>query len=333
MAVGIAAVVVIGVVDYLTGPLLSLDMFYLIPAVLVTYVSGRRAGMVIAILSGLAGFLSDVAPGYRHRNIEAWNVVLTIITIILVVELVHLVQLQALTALESERRSREFLAFAAHQLRTPLAGIRSTVDALILGPDDEAERDALLIGLSREADRGGRLISSLLQLARLDQHEPLPFRPTNIGGLVQHEVDQAATRWPHLDWETDGCEISERTDTLCNPDALAEALVNLLDNAHRHATGHVVVAVREIGTDLAITVHDDGPGLPAGMTEMAFRRFVTLDGQRGSGLGLAISRGLAEAHGGTLMYAEGAFTLRLPRQLNPRVPDTHRPGREPRRGP
>jgi signal transduction histidine kinase len=284
-----------------------------VPAAWVTYESGRRAGLIIAILGGLAGFLSDVVPRYHHRGIEAWNVTLTLITLFVVVELVHLVQRQAAAALEAERQSREFLAFAAHQLRTPLAGIRSTVDALVLGADDEAERDILLVGLSREADRAGRLISSLLQLARIDQHEPLPFRPTNVGQMVGREVERAATIWPHLEWRTMGGGDS---DTMCNPDALAEALINLLDNAHRHARTKVVVEVRDVGTDLDITVTDDGPGLPAGMTEVAFRRFVSLDGQRGSGLGLAIARGLAEAHGGTLTYAAGSFRMRLPRRAN-----------------
>ena len=318
---GIAAVAAIGAVDYLTGPQLSLDVFYLVPAALVTYISGRRAGIVMAILSGLAGFLSDVAPRFQHRGTEAWNVTLTIITLALVVQLVHLVQLQALAALEAERKSREFLAFAAHQLRTPLAGIRSTVDALVLGAIDAPERDALLVGLSREADRAGRLISSLLQLARIDQHEPLPFRPIDIAELVQHEIDQAAIRWPHVNWETIGCDIGRSGDTRCNPDAMAEALANVLDNAQRHADGRVVVELREVGADLEITVTDDGPGLPAGMAEVAFRRFVTLDGQRGTGLGLAISRGLAEAHGGTLAYAHGSFLFRLPRRVNVRRED------------
>ena len=107
---------------------------------------------------------------------------------------------------------------------------------------------------------------------------------------------------------------------MCNPDALAEALINLLDNAHRHARRTVVVEVVDVGTDLKITVTDDGPGLPAGMTEVAFRRFVTLDGQRGSGLGLAIARGLAEAHGGTLTYAAGSFRMRLPRRTDTKGP-------------
>jgi signal transduction histidine kinase len=321
VAVAVAAVAAIGLVDYLTGPMLSLSVFYLVPTAWVTVQAGRKAGLVVAGLSGAAAVGADVLTQvhYTHRVVAAWNAVLMLITLVVVVELIHRVRRQALAALDAERRSREFLASAAHQLRTPLAGIRSTVDALMLGEgvesgsggDTDGEQEQLLLNLNREASRAGRQISSLLRVARLDQHEPVPFRTAAVADVVAAEVERAAAAGSALTWDVDtgGTPITCR----CNPDAIGEALANLFDNARRHARQRVLVQVCATDDCVDIVVRDDGGGLPAGATEAAFQRFVSLDGQGGTGLGLPIARGIAEAHGGTLAYLGGGFVLSLPR--------------------
>ena len=315
VAVGaaVAAVAVIGGLDYVTGPMLSLSVFYLLPAAWATLRAGRPAGLVVAGLSGLAAVTADVVTQvhYRHRAIAAWNAGLTIITIVVVVELVSRVRRQALVALDAERRSQEFLASAAHQLRTPLAGIRASVDALLLGGDADPEQEQLLVNLNREATRAGRQINSLLRVARLDQHEPVPFRSAPIADVVRAEVQRAAAASPGLAWVVE--VEQEPADARCNPDAIAEAVSNLLDNARRHAHSRVVASVRGGGDSIQIVVRDDGPGLPAGKVDAAFDRFVSLDGHGGTGLGLPIASGIAVAHGGTLGYRDGAFIIGLPR--------------------
>jgi signal transduction histidine kinase len=96
------------------------------------------------------------------------------------------------------------------------------------------------------------------------------------------------------------------------PEAIADALSNLLDNARRHASRRIDVVIA-CGTDTTeIIVRDDGPGVPAGSEERVFERFVSLDGGPGAGLGLAIARGLIEAQGGSLVYAEKQFVIRIP---------------------
>jgi signal transduction histidine kinase len=110
-------------------------------------------------------------------------------------------------------------------------------------------------------------------------------------------------------------------------DALARLLVNLLDNAVRHAASRVCVSVRDDGGWAVLTVADDGPGIPAEDAERAFGRFARLDQARaraggpgtdeeGAGLGLAIVRSTAEAHGGTASLGDAKpglrVTVRLP---------------------
>jgi signal transduction histidine kinase len=310
--VAVAAVILIGVVDYITGPMLSMSVFYLVPTAWVTAQAGRRAGLAIAALSAVAALMADVVlqAHYRHRAIAAWNAVIMLTTLAVVVELVHRVRQEAVSARDAERRSREFLASAAHQLRTPLAGIRSSVDALLLGGEADPEQEQLLVNLSREAARAGRQIGSLLRVARLDQHEPVPFRGVEVVDVVRAEVARAAAAAPALAWdvEPEVPGICAR----CNRDAISEALANLLDNARRHARARVVVAVRVVDDHLEIVVGDDGAGLPPGQADLAFQRFVSLDGQGGNGLGLPIARGIAEAHGGTLDYRGGAFVISVP---------------------
>jgi signal transduction histidine kinase len=315
-AVGVAtaAIISVGAIDYATGPLLSLSIFYLVPVAWVSAVVGRRAGVAAAGLSGAAGLLSDVVlqPHYRHRAIATWNVALMVVSLLVVVELVERVRARALAAQAAERRGREFLAFAAHQLRTPLAGIRSTADALMLGPGNDPDEELLLAGMTREADRAGRLVSSLLRVARIDQHEEMPLRVADVGQMVHGEVGRVRITSPHLAWDEDTGRVP--IALRCNPDAVGEALANLLDNARRHAQTRVVVRARASAQDVLIEVEDDGAGLPISVAESAFDRFVTLDGHGGTGLGLPITRGIAEAHGGDVCYTGAAFVIRLPRR-------------------
>jgi signal transduction histidine kinase len=214
----------------------------------------------------------------------------------------------------SEQRSRDFLAYAAHQLRTPISTTRASAEALLLKGASPGQED-LLSALVRETGRAGRLVTALLRMARLDQGEVPARQPCDVAELCRTEVERMEARSPTLRWllEADG---SIPALVPLSPEGTGEALSNLLDNARRHALGEVRVRVSMRSGVLVISVHDDGPGLPEGARSAVFERFVSLDGHGGSGLGLPIARGLAEAQGGTLDYEDGSFVMRLP------VPDT-----------
>jgi signal transduction histidine kinase len=308
----VLAIGVIGALDYVTGPRVSFLAFYLLPTAWITARLGRRAGMAAAVLSGVVALAANdlLRHDMQDPDTEVWNMLLRIVTFVVVVELVHRVREEARGARAAERRSREFLAAAAHQLRTPLAGIRSTVDALLVGGGTSPEQEQLLVNLSRESSRAGRHLSSLLRMARLDQREEVPLRRTRLGALVRNELERAASTRPGLTWEL--CRAVDDDELDCNPDAIGEAVANLLDNAGRHARSRVDATVSAVDGNLEIAISDDGPGLPAGSAAAAFDRFVSLDHCGGTGLGLPIARAIAEAHRGTLDYANGAFVIRLP---------------------
>ena len=217
------------------------------------------------------------------------------------------------TALEearaSEASTRRLLSDAAHQLRTPMAGIRACAETLLRGPAP-SERDRLLADMVRETSRASRLMTGLLKMARLDQGAELHPAACAVEELCCEEANRARILAPELD-------ITVETDIL-NPrpnldaDAVREMVANLLDNARRHAKGCITVSVTSRDGALEVRVADDGPGVAPGKEEQVFERFVSLDNRGGSGLGLPIARALAVAHGGNLRYEAPAFVLRLP---------------------
>lgn len=210
-------------------------------------------------------------------------------------------------ARESDERSQRFLQDAAHQLRTPIATIRASVE-LIIRVDDPAERDQLLVGIVRETARSSRLLSALLRVARLDRGEPPQRVETDLAGLCDDEVDRARSLSPALDIR---CETRGVVPTVhIHAADVREALANLLDNARRHATSSVTVTVEAQDGCVLIRVEDDGPGITPDRAESVFERFSS-DAPGGSGLGLPIARGIAEAHGGGLVYRDGGFDLTL----------------------
>lgn len=228
-------------------------------------------------------------------------------------------------ARESEARTRRFVADAAHELRTPLAGVQAVAEAAAAPTLDPEERDRLYLLLLRESRRAGRLVDDLLALARIDAGIELRREPVELLGLARAEADRVRLLAPDLVVEVSGSPVTVLGDAA----RLAQVLGNLLDNARRHGPhgGRIGVRVSADGA-AAVLVTDTGPGVPIADRERIFDRLVRLDEARGAGgddntaggagLGLAIARGIARAHGGDLHCVDpptgtgAAFTLSLP---------------------
>jgi PAS domain S-box-containing protein len=213
-------------------------------------------------------------------------------------------------ARESEERCRRFTADAAHQIRTPIAGIRACAETLLRQPSP-SEQETLLSDVVRETVRASRLMAALIQMARLDQGQTLRPVPCDVVGLCEAEVDRVRLAAPHLDFEVRVTDLENDRPDL-DRHAVAEILANLLDNGSRHAARRIDVHVGTRGDEVVIRVVDDGPGVAPAMVARMFDRFVSLDGAGGTGLGLPIGQALARAHGGDLTYDDRSFVLRLP---------------------
>lgn len=206
----------------------------------------------------------------------------------------------------AERRSRSFLAQAAHQLRTPVASLQTSVDAL-MRIDDPEEREALVDHLAAETARTSRLVRRLLRMAELDEPSPLRRRRVDLDALIHVEIHRADARRSDVEISVEG----EAGAGSIEPDTFAEALANVLENAVRHSRGHVDVTIRREPGRLGVHVADDGPGVAAADRERIFERFVSIGANGGSGLGLPIARSIARAHGGDVTAEADGFLIRV----------------------
>lgn len=216
--------------------------------------------------------------------------------------------------LEEQRR---FLADAAHELRTPVAVLRSELDAArAAGGGPEALRTAVA-ACEREAAQLGQLVDDLLFLARTDALPPLTRTRVFLDDIAQQAIGRLR-RLPIAANRTITVDDFEATPVLGDPLLLERAIVVLLENALVHGgTGPVVLAAGIDGGRAQLTVRDHGPGIPAGQAGAIFERFHQLDASRqGAGLGLPIARWIVERHGGTLSVADAApgarFVLTMP---------------------
>jgi two-component system, OmpR family, sensor kinase len=219
-------------------------------------------------------------------------------------------------ATRSEAAMRRFLADASHELRTPIAALQSTIETLLREQPPRPRRDQLEAEVARGAQRVGRLVDDLLNLARLEANEPLRTEAVDLVQVSESLVAETRSRAPaRISIVHEG-----PATVIGDPDALARAVRNLLDNAVTAAgdAGSVRVEVERSPTRVRATVSDDGPGVPPEARERIFQGFVRLNGnpRAGTGLGLAITRAIAHQHHGTVACEDcdvGArFTLELP---------------------
>ncbi|MFJ2273648.1 ATP-binding protein [Streptomyces sp. NPDC087866] len=204
---------------------------------------------------------------------------------------------ETLAALEeSVGRQRRFVADASHELRSPIASLRTQLEVGAAHPELLDVPGAVADTVRLQA-----LAADLLLLARLDAGERAGRTRVDLGALVREEVSQrVGDRIPvTVSVRDGGLEVAGSRGQL------ARVLGNLLDNAERHAVRSVSVTVGRSADGVLVTVTDDGSGVPEAERERVFERFVRLDEARarddgGAGLGLAIARDVAARHGGRL---------------------------------
>jgi two-component system sensor histidine kinase KdpD len=229
---------------------------------------------------------------------------------------------------EAERLRAALLSTVSHDLRTPLAGISGAASSLLETGSvlEPAEREELLRTIHEEADRLNRLVGNLLQATRLEagavevRKEWHPLE--ELVGAALARVERPLAGRPVAVRLPPDLPLVPLDGAL-----IEQVLVNLLENAIRHASGSspIEVSAWARADDVTVEVADRGPGLPAGAERQIFERFVRDPAGRGTGgvgLGLTVCRGIVEAHGGRI-WAEARpgggllFRFTVPREGKP----------------
>ncbi|RKN38159.1 sensor histidine kinase [Streptomyces hoynatensis] len=216
--------------------------------------------------------------------------------------------------MRTERSNAELIATVAHELRSPLTSVKGFTATMLDKWDrftDEQKR-LMLQTVDGDADRVTRLITELLDVSRIDSGR-LEIRRQLV------RLDDAVRR--HVETMVNGGLRADRFDLRIaeglpglwvDPDKIDQVLGNLLENAVRHGAGTVTIEMdqvpagrtRQEGT--AVTVSDEGPGIPEDVMHRVFTRFWRGSDRGGTGLGLYIVKGIVEAHGGTVTVGRSA---------------------------
>jgi signal transduction histidine kinase len=215
--------------------------------------------------------------------------------------------LEALDEATGERerafeRQREFVADASHELRTPLTSVQANLELLQTSLEDPDDSHAAASALA-STKRMARLVSDLSLLARADAGRRSARTELDLAKVASGALEEADPLAGDRELRVD---LRGPLPIRGNPDELHRLVRNLLENAFRHTPAGATVRLRakREGEGAALTVEDDGPGIPEELGDQVFERFVRSEGPvdtaggGGSGLGLAIVRAVAQSHGG-----------------------------------
>jgi len=227
------------------------------------------------------------------------------------------------------RLQTDFVSNVSHELRTPLTSIRIFVETLQSGRLQDPERVAECLDLlGQETDRLSRLIERVLSWARMEAgRRTYDVEPVGVPELVASSLAALRSQTMMVPTEAPKTEIPDLPPVIVDPDAIVEALVNLLQNAVKYTPPprEIVVRARRDGSFVGISVSDNGPGIDGADRKRIFEKFYQADtrlssptgAHRGSGLGLSIVRAVVRGHGGRVSLESevgkgSTFTLWLP---------------------
>jgi signal transduction histidine kinase len=213
---------------------------------------------------------------------------------------------------ELDQSRRDLVAWASHDLRSPLAAVRAMNEAIIDGVvRDEATIAQYRLQMQREIEHLGRLIDDLFELAKIDGGGGAPPRSSiDLETLICDALESMSARAAHKGIELTGDVPPDLPMIHAAHDRVARVLHNLLDNALHHtpAGGHITITAAAQAQGVSIRVHNTGSYIAPEDAARIFERFYRVEsartprqaGDRGAGLGLAIARGFVEAHGGRI---------------------------------
>ncbi len=232
---------------------------------------------------------------------------------------------------EADKRKTDFMALLGHELRNPLASIRTAVQLIQRRAGDPAAMERMGGVLDRQTDNITRMLDDLMEISRVAQGKiRVEPEPTDLRQLVAEYLSGLRAR-PETEGRVIRAELPDHPVVLdLDPVRMEQVVANLVVNALKYtpAPGGVHVSLREEGDEVLIEVKDEGIGIDKEMLPRIFEAFMQVDGARqlsqgGLGLGLPLVRSLVEMHGGSIhAHSDGAntgsaFTVRLPRQPLP----------------
>lgn len=314
---------------------LLVDYFF-VPPVHTLTIADEQDLVNLAIFFGTAGVIGFVVGRRRQAQIDAQR--LTKELRASNAELVRLNREQALAAQaavrlarteqqvqllqQAEQDLRDLLATISHELRTPIGTILTDSTNMLRTQEMNASVRYRIEGIASEARRLNRLLADMLDMARIESGAlHLTLEPVQLADAIAAAAERLKRIAPdrRVEWDAKDAAVS----VLADWDSLGRIFDNLLDNANRYAPPATPITVRVTQDDpqrVGIRVIDRGPGVPAEMRDRLFNRFVrgTADAGDGSGLGLAITRGLVEAHAGSITLEDGragetTFRFTLPK--------------------
>ncbi|WGL50497.1 HAMP domain-containing sensor histidine kinase [Nocardioides sp. BP30] len=203
-----------------------------------------------------------------------------------------------------DRERSDLVATVAHELRSPLTGVKGFVQALLNRWDklNDEQKKLMLTTVHADSDRLSRLIAELLDVARIDtgrlQLYPRPCDAATLVGRVVDSVRASTSRCIELSAPEHLPEI------LADPDKFTQVVTNLVENGVRHGEGVVRVLLEPTETGVRLLVDDEGEGIPEDLRKRVFTKFWKGGARGGSGLGLYLVGGLTRAHGGVVTIAD-----------------------------
>jgi signal transduction histidine kinase len=306
IALGLAFVLLLGAIDYLTGAEISFSIFYLLPISVVAWLVGRAAGIVMSAAGATTWFVADMLAEhvYSHPAIPYWNAIMRLGFFLVVTH--------TLTGLRASRERQEELGhFIVHDLRSPLGTVMTGLQFLqdTAGETMDTAQRGLVETCLTSCNRMMTLVNSLLDLARLESgHMPVQLREVKVKELVESSLEQVGV-WAKAHSVSLAAELEAREEVVWADMTLTmRILVNLLSNAIRFSPAGSEVTVRVAPSDasmLAFSVTDQGCGIPPEWVGKVFDKFAQVEAQKagraiGSGLGLTFCRLAVEAQGGRI---------------------------------
>ncbi len=300
----------IGAIDYWSGPEIMVTIVYLVPIGLGAWYFGRAAGIALSILSAAAWLLADLYGGraYPSPIIPPWNAAVSLALFLIIAAAISARRRTEQRLLElMEVRSR-FTAMISHELRTPLSCIKEGIDIVAdgsSGPLTPAQ-SLHLATAKRNVDRLARLLDQVLTHKQLEsgriQAKP---RRVEIDVLVAqvHEAFELSARRKGVQLVA---ELGAGTLALeLDPDLVCQVLANLVGNALKFAPrGRITLRTERLADEVCIRVEDEGPGIAAEDIPQLFQHYTRLANgaarTEGTGLGLAIAREIVELHRGRI---------------------------------